>query len=250
MDGLVQQQDKIAAARNLSLFVRQYPTVVTTTTPVTSIIGRGASSEVLAFYALPNCDMNKQPHRTIVYVDGFNFYYGALKGSDYKWLDLEQFFQNVMGETNEVIKVKYFTAKVSPNKSDPEVHHRQEAYLRALKKQCSKVETILGHFLRNKVKAEHAKPPPDFVQVWKKEEKGSDVNLAVHLLNDAWKNEYDCAVVVSNDSDLAESMKLAKQHDKIIGLITPGAPVRKTSSQLRQQADFVKPIRKWMLKVS
>jgi len=95
------------------------------------------------------------------------------------------------------------------------------------------VTTILGHFLRNKVKAENAKPPPDLVQVWKNEEKGSDVNLAVHLLNDAWKNEYDCAVVVSNDSDLAESMRLAKQHNKVIGLITPGAPKRKTSVQLR-----------------
>jgi len=167
--------------------------------------------------------MNKQPHRTIVYVDGFNFYYGALRGSKYKWIDLERFFQNVLGEANEVVGVKYFTAKVSANKSDPEIHHRQEAYLRALKKQCPKVETILGHFLRNKVKAENAKPPPEIVQVWKKEEKGSDVNLAVHLLNDAWKNEYDCAVVVSNDSDLAESMKLAKLHDKVIGLVTPGA---------------------------
>ena len=43
-----------------------------------------------------------------------------------------------------------------------------------------------------------------FVEVIKTEEKGSDVNLAVHLLNDAWLDRYECAVVVSNDSDLAE----------------------------------------------
>ena len=36
------------------------------------------------------------------------------------------------------------------------------------------------------------------------EEKGSDVNLAVHLLNDGWMNACDCAVVFTNDSDIAE----------------------------------------------
>lgn len=48
------------------------------------------------------------------------------------------------------------------------------------------------------------------VDIIKTEEKGSDVNLAVHLLNDGWLDAYDCAVVVSNDSDLAEAMRLVK----------------------------------------
>lgn len=77
------------------------------------------------------------------------------------------------------------------------------------------------------------------------------MNLALHVLNDAWQNAYDCAVIVSNDSDLAESLRLVKvQHRKLIGLVTPGAPTRKTSHQLKQHADFVKPIRTWMLKSS
>ena len=33
-------------------------------------------------------------------------------------------------------------------------------------------------------------------------------------------------------------------------LVTPGAPTRKTSQQLRQHSDFVKPIRTWMLQQS
>jgi len=49
------------------------------------------------------------------------------------------------------------------------------------------------------------------VKIVKTEEKGSDVNLAVHLLNDAWLNLYDCAVVISNDSDLAESCRLVSR---------------------------------------
>jgi hypothetical protein len=49
---------------------------------------------------------------------------------------------------------------------------------------------------------ENAYPPPNSVTVWKNEEKGSDVNLAVHLLDDSWRSGFDCAVIVSNDSDL------------------------------------------------
>jgi uncharacterized LabA/DUF88 family protein len=67
------------------------------------------------------------------------------------------------------------------------------------------------------------------------------VNLAVHLLNDAWLDEYDCAVVVSNDSDLAESMCLVKSRGKMLGLITPGK--RRTSRQLKSYATFIKSIR-------
>ena len=72
--------------------------------------------------------------------------------------------------------------------------------------------------------------------------------MALHVLNDAWTNAYDCAVIVSNDSDLETALRLVKeQHKKIIGLITPGAPKRKTSQQLKRYADFSKQIRPWIL---
>jgi uncharacterized LabA/DUF88 family protein len=78
--------------------------------------------------------------------------------------------------------------------------------------------------------------------VVKTEEKGSDVNLAVHLLNDSWLELYDCAVVVSNDSDLAEAMRLVKHHhQKRIGLVTPGNT--HPSRQLLKYADFARHIR-------
>ena len=57
----------------------------------------------------------------------------------------------------------------------------------------------------------------EFVEVIRTEEKGSDVNLAVHLLNDSWIDKFDCAVVVSNDSDLAESMPLPARIDVASG---------------------------------
>lgn len=66
---------------------------------------------------------------------------------------------------------------------------------------------------------------------------------AVHLLNDAWLDRYDCAVVVSNDSDLAEAMRLIREHhpSKLLGLVFPrhhGHP----SAQLVKHAAFVKKL--------
>ncbi len=191
------------------------------------------------------------PHRTIVYIDGFNFYYGQLKGTHGKWLDVEALFRRSLGPQNLLVRIKYFTARVQPTPSNPQVNIRQDTYLRALQAHCPTVEVYFGHFLRHRVSMENANPPPSRVSVWKNEEKGSDVNLALQLLNDAWLDRFDCAVVVSNDSDLAEALRLVKQqHKKLIGLVTPGAPRRKTSQQLKRFADFVKPVRRWALEES
>lgn len=74
----------------------------------------------------------------------------------------------------------------------------------------------------------------------------------MHLLNDAWLNAYDCAVLVSNDSDLAEPLRLIKsQLHKKIELIFPNEDKkRKPSRQLAQYADFIKRIKQGVLKNS
>ena len=86
-------------------------------------------------------------------------------------------------------------------------------------------------------------------EVIKIEEKGSDVNLAVHLLNDCWLNAYDCAVVVTSDSDLAEAMRLVRgRHPKLIGLMIPGNG--RSTVQLRANSDFTRRIRESALRSS
>ena len=196
-------------------------------------------------------------YRTIVYVDGLNFYYGEVRGTPWKWLNPESLFREILRPQNKLIRIKYFTARVAPTSRDPHVNLRQDAYLRALEVYCPLLELYYGHFLRHAISMENAHPPPERVEVWRNEEKGSDVNLALHVLNDAWRDAYDCAVIVSNDSDLAESLRLVRQErHKIIGLIAPGANSRKkqdrreTSKELKQYADFTRPIYAWMLEKS
>lgn len=196
--------------------------------------------------------------RTYIYIDGFNFYYGAVKGTKYKWLDFKSLLKIVLKSHHIISCIKYFTATVSATSDDPDKTVRQETYLRALEAYVPEIEIFYGHFLSHNVSMPLAAPvPPNkfFQTVIKTEEKGSDVNLAVHLINDAWLNLYDCAVIVSNDSDLAEAMRLVKLHHptKTLGLITPdGARSNRTrtSSELRMHADFVRLTRTGALKRS
>ena len=189
--------------------------------------------------------------RTTIYFDGFNLYYGALKGSSWKWLDLLTLFRTVLQPRHDIRKIKYFTARVSATPDDPSKPQRQDTYLRALRLYRPEVEIHFGHFLSHKVRAPLSKPAGGrrTVEIIKTEEKGSDLNLAVHLLNDGWLDAYDCAVVVTNDSDIAEAMRLVRSHHgKRIGLVTPSRS--HPSHQLRIHADFARRIRRGALEGS
>ncbi len=150
--------------------------------------------------------------RTCIYIDGFNFYYLAVKKTPYKWLDFGSLFAKLLTPDHIILSIKYFTAIVSGTPDDLQKPIRQETYIRALKNFIPEFSVYYGHFMKHKVIMPLAKPNSlkKFELVIKTEEKGSDVNLAVHLLNDAWSNKYDCAIIVSNDSDLAEAMRLVK----------------------------------------
>lgn len=162
--------------------------------------------------------------RTSIYIDGFNLYYGAVKGTPYKWLDFRAVFAALLQPQHRVTAIKYFTAQVS-GKRDPQQPIRQQTYWRALQASTPEFQLFKGSFLTHAVKQPLAVPLPGqrFATVLKTEEKGSDVNLAVQMLNDAWLDAYDCAVIVSNDSDLAEAMRLVRAHHpaKKLGLVFP-----------------------------
>ena len=96
--------------------------------------------------------------RTFVYVDGFNLYYGALKGTAFRWLDLVSVFEKVLQPHHEILRVKYFTARVSGTLTDPWTPQRQDVYLRALRHFRPEVDVYFGHFLSHTVRAPLAQP--------------------------------------------------------------------------------------------
>lgn len=186
---------------------------------------------------------------TIVYIDGFNLYYGALKGTPHKWLNLEAFVDSLLPK-NDVTKIRYFTARIKPREDDLTAPVRQQTYLKALDS-LPRVETHFGQYMvtypRMKVRDPEARPRT--VQVIKSEEKGSDVNLATYLVRDAYLGEAEAFVVISNDSDLTEPLRLVKtEAKKTIGVVSPH-PVP-SRALLRCEPHFTKAIRRHNLENS
>ena len=89
---------------------------------------------------------------------------------------------------------------------------------------------------------------PRYVRVIKTEEKGSDVNLATHLLNDGYKKDYEQAVLITNDSDLLEPIKIVRTELNLpVGLLNPHS---RPSRALLPHVNFLKQIRSGVLAAS
>jgi hypothetical protein len=224
--------------------------------------------------------MTPSPKKTMVYIDGFNLYYRLLKkkNTDCKWLNIKALAEAILGPRHVVTHVKYFTAMVS-GRADPNAPGRQQVYIRALRT----VPEISIHFGRFITKPKWSRLVNDGAEipVWRPElpstrkaglsrydpltnpipsvplstevhfteEKGSDVNLATHLLNDGWIGSYEAAAVLTNDTDLTEPIRIvARQLKKPVGLLCPtdGHP----ASDLKQAASFVRNIRRGHLRQS
>jgi hypothetical protein len=187
--------------------------------------------------------------KTHVYVDGFNLYYGALRGTGFKWLDIAEMCRLLL-PAHDIRQVAYFTARVNRRPADPDQPLRQLLYLRALGTIPS-IRIVYGHFLTTRVTMPLAGGPPGTRQtarVIKTEEKGSDVNLATHLLWDGVRERYEAAVLVTNDSDLLEPVRIVRHElGRTVGILNPH---RNPSRMLLRHATFVKSIRKGVLAAS
>ncbi|MBJ7311856.1 NYN domain-containing protein [Rugamonas sp. CCM 8940] len=177
--------------------------------------------------------------RTAVYIDGYNLYYGRLRGTKFKWFDVVQFFESllVQRDQNEVLeKVIFFTAPALATFATHGVAsvEAQSAYHRALKTLYGdRVEMVYGNHSYDKngslIAAFVEGQPHDRsnrVRVWKLEEKKTDVNLAIRMYRDANKRLYDRVILVSNDSD-AEPVLEAIREDFgsiMIGVVAPIRP--------------------------
>lgn len=166
--------------------------------------------------------------RVIAYIDGFNLYHGlrdaGLKES--RWLDIHGVCASMLQPHEQLELVRYFTSWVKDN---PAKAARQAVYVDALRAAAG-IEIDFGHFLSRTAQCFKCG------NVWKKnEEKKTDVNVAVRLLEDSSDDRFDTALVVSGDSDLVppiESVLRRFPHKRVIVAFPP----RRRSSQLAQAA--------------
>ncbi len=171
--------------------------------------------------------------RVRVYVDGFNLYHAIdkLKDNRLKWLDLCKLVHNFLDpKVHKLDTVFYFSAYATWKS---EAYSRHIAYVKALR--ISGVRTVMGQFKAKDRSCNKCKSK------WMAhEEKETDVNIALSLLDDAYQDNYDEAIIISQDSDLFPAIKLVQQRfpEKTIKIITP--PNMRHSKEMAKIVDHKK----------
>ena len=148
--------------------------------------------------------------RVIFYIDGFNFYYGlkrSKKANDQwakcYWLDMVKLCESFLGENQELVKVIYFTA--SP--LNPEKNSRQSAFLNANKLlNGDRFEIVRGKYLEKHIRCPYCKG-----DISRPEEKKTDVNISIRMIEDCLTNTTDTVALVSADSDLVPPLELIQK---------------------------------------
>jgi uncharacterized LabA/DUF88 family protein len=177
--------------------------------------------------------------KTSIYIDGYNLYYGRLRGTQYKWLDVVALFSQITRSIephSQIISVKFFTAPALPkfSRHGKESMRAQNDYHRALEaKYPDKFEKVLGSHTYEK---DGTKMPvyvegnlfdkDNTVRVWRLVEKKTDVNLALSMYRDASKRALDQVVLISNDTDTEPAISaLIEDFPSLkIGMIIPRGP--------------------------
>lgn len=179
--------------------------------------------------------------RTRVYIDGYNLYYGCLKRSPYKWLDpralVECILPTILYERSgaairyefQAPTIKYFTAPILEAFANSEDSTACQAhYHAALEGQLpGQLQIIKGYHDAKRARAhrwEEGKAARDCekIEIWRLEEKQSDVALALHAYSDSIRKEVDQIIVITNDTDFAPAMRMIRDHTAtIVGVIAP-----------------------------
>lgn len=191
-----------------------------------------------------------------VYIDGFNLYYGSLRGTPYKWLDLLLMCQMLLPNRN-IGRIRFFTARITSQPHNPLAPERQGLYLRAIRT-IPNLSIHLGRFSSTPTRAPafplvypYPNGPAQTVRILKTEEKRSDVNLATLLLVDCVDDDFDEAVAISNDSDLMLPIEYAvDRFGKTVGVINPHRRNRVSGELVRAASWSFKEINQSVLAAS
>jgi hypothetical protein len=194
--------------------------------------------------------------RVGLYIDGFNLYYGATglcgRGTaGWRWLDMRALGTALLERAPTwpeayIERVVYCTARID-GAANPIGHQEQDVYLKAVRAGGAVDLIELGHYV-SRVKrsplavADRKGRPVLQTSAWPvmvqdrdgapmrdarfmvshayREEKGSDVNVASHLLLDVLGGTIDAAIVITNDSDLRLPIQQAR--DRVpVGTVNP-----------------------------
>lgn len=159
--------------------------------------------------------MEPTKKNVLVYVDGFNLYFGIKDAGylKYKWLNIHKLVTSFLSPEQNLVDIKYFTSRVKKN---PIKQKRQSTYIEAL--ETTGIKVIYGLYKPRDFECENCG------YTWQiPNEKMTDVNIATEMLVDSFNNKFDVAILISGDSDLVPPIKAVKKifPEKIISVFFP-----------------------------
>jgi uncharacterized LabA/DUF88 family protein len=160
-----------------------------------------------------------------LYFDGFNLYHALLRMREIrvKWLDLRALSQRlILGKTEEIKAIYYFSAYADWL---PGPKSRHEEYVKALS--AFGVTCVMGHF-----KKKHRECKSCGSTWVAHEEKETDVSIGITLLNDAYKNVYEKAYLVTRDSDLMPAVRMVLSEFAAKQIVAVAPPMMGHSNDL------------------
>lgn len=200
--------------------------------------------------------------RTAFFVDGYNLFYGLLAGTPYKWLDLSKLLAHIAYVENPastLASVDYFTSSVKPELATRGrvSKEAQDSYVRALK-----ASDVRVHYGRHQL--EPAKAPrfidkktgasrQDKVDIWKLEEKETDVHIAISMYRIAARqalisetDRIEQLILVSGDTDMTPALRAIREDfpEMTVGIVLPHRPEFK-----RAAPGSLKEFSHWMRRV-
>jgi uncharacterized LabA/DUF88 family protein len=159
--------------------------------------------------------MKQEKNRVVVYIDGFNLYFGMLESgfNNCKWLNIEKLVKSYLTSNQHLVCIKFFTSRISHN---PQKQKRQSTYIEAL--QSTSVKIIYGLYRAKNIDCANC-GHNWFVS----NEKMTDVNIATHLIIDAFQDVFDTAILISGDSDLVPPIKAIHENfpKKVVSVFFP-----------------------------
>jgi uncharacterized LabA/DUF88 family protein len=169
--------------------------------------------------------------RAVAFVDGFNLYHAinsSFRVDQFKWINLWTLCEQYIRPPYQLADVLYFSALAhwlpEPKKRHLQFIKAQEHY---------GVRFIEGRFKNKERRCKRCKK-----SYWAHEEKETDVNIAIHLVNSAHHDEYDMALLVSGDTDLIPAVRMVKENypAKLFRVLVPGG--KGASAALIQAANL------------
>lgn len=180
--------------------------------------------------------------RVLVLIDGFNYYHKLKEYQDkykkcVKWLDYSSLANSWILDDEKIVGIYYFTAIATWRGAECVLRHK--TYIEALKSKG--IVPILGEFKQKKIhrckdkeKCSNCNCEQDKNKLLRHEEKNSDVNLAITLIEKTLKNEFDKCFILSADNDFASAISRAKQLNPNIKIIVQPPPLPRKKPALKR----------------